>query len=245
MSFYISGRTPALKHAAQILRTAGIVTTESPQWSNRHLLLDVPSFRPGSSLCLDTLLNALPRDITIWGGNLQHPALEEYRCVDLLKEEAYLLENASITADCAIALIDPILNKSWQDVNVLIIGWGRIGKFLAKQLKSMTNHLTIAARKEQDCQSLHLMGYQPVRLTELKEILPDCDLIINTVPAEVLTEEDLSSCRNCLKIDLASKKGIAGEDVIWARGLPGIHAPDRSGRLIAQTILRILKEAEK
>ena len=43
-------------------------------------------------------------------------------------------------------------------------------------------------------------------------------------------------------MDLASKKGIAGNDVIWARGLPGIHAPEESGALIARTILDLLKE---
>ena len=48
-----------------------------------------------------------------------------------------------------------------------------------------------------------------------------------------------------MKIDLASEKGLGGEDVIWARGLPGIHAPESSGRLIAETCLRLGMEGEK
>ena len=38
--------------------------------------------------------------------------------------------------------------------------------------------------------------------------------------------------------DLASVKGIAGDNVIWARGLPGKDAPEESGTLIAKTVLR-------
>jgi hypothetical protein len=44
-------------------------------------------------------------------------------------------------------------------------------------------------------------------------------------------------------IDLASRQGIDHEDVIIARGLPGIHFPESSGILIAKTFLQYYKEA--
>ena len=70
-------------------------------------------------------------------------------------------------------------------------------------------------------------------------------LIFNTVPAPVLSREQTAHCReNCLKIDLASEKGIAGEDVVWARGLPGTDAPESSGKLIAETVLRLMEQKE-
>ena len=68
-------------------------------------------------------------------------------------------------------------------------------------------------------------------------------LIFNTVPEMVLSADQLSACRNCVKIDLASKPGIGGKDVVIGRGLPGKYAPESSGRLIAQTILQHFKEA--
>ena len=43
-------------------------------------------------------------------------------------------------------------------------------------------------------------------------------------------------------IDLASEPGMQGKSVIPARGLPGKYAPESSGKLIADTILRVLKE---
>ena len=66
-------------------------------------------------------------------------------------------------------------------------------------------------------------------------------MIFNTVPALVLPDAPADA----LKIDLASKPGIGGTDVLWARGLPGKFAPESAGKLIAQTVLRLLKEEEK
>jgi hypothetical protein len=47
-----------------------------------------------------------------------------------------------------------------------------------------------------------------------------------------------------LKVNL-SLPGIAGGDVIKALGLPGKMVPETSGRLIADTIIRLLKEEEE
>ena len=245
MSFYVAGTTPALNHTRSALLEAGITVTDSPRWNTDHLLLDVPSFRPGSAIHIDTLLCTLPQEITIWGGNLHHPALEGYRCIDLLKDEGYLLENASITADCAITLIEPLLKENWSQTRCLVIGWGRIGKFLSEKLSNLSCHVTVATRKDPYRIQLKGLGYRAVDMKQMKEILTEFDLIINTAPADILSNNDLSGCEACLKVDLASRKGISSDDVIWARGLPGIHAPERSGRLIANTILRILKEGEK
>jgi hypothetical protein len=52
-----------------------------------------------------------------------------------------------------------------------------------------------------------------------------------------------ATCKeDCLKIDLASHRGIEGEDVIWARGLPGKDAPESSGKLIVKTAIRLIEK---
>lgn len=245
-SLYCAGTTPALRYATQFLEKRGVTVVDSPRWNTGHLLLDVPSFRPGSSLWdeknLDTLLTSLPWDVTVWGGNLDHPALEGFQCVDLLKDETYLAENAAITANCTLTVAAPLLHTTWAQTPALIIGWGRIGKCLARLLKSMDCPVTVAVRKEADRAALRSLGYRAVEMDEMKESLPLFRLLVNTVPVEVLTAEEAARCKNCVKIDLASKKGIGGEDVVWARGLPGIHAPESSGALIAESFLRLRKE---
>lgn len=237
----IAGITPALTYARRHLQNAGISVTDTFRWDVSHLLLDVPSFRPGG-LDPNTVLASLPREITVWGGNLEHPALKEYHCIDLLKDEMYLTENAAITADCTLTLLKPMIHTSLCDCKVLISGWGRIGKFLASKLKEQGCTATVAVRKESDQKKLQALGFQTIDTRCLGSDIHHFDIIINTAPSLILNEADLAGCNTCIKIDLASKQGIAGEDVIWARGLPGKYAPEQSGKLIAETFLRILKE---
>ena len=49
----------------------------------------------------------------------------------------------------------------------------------------------------------------------------------------------MANCRkDCVKIELASTDGMAGDDIVIARGLPGVHLPESSGELIAKTFLK-------
>ena len=128
---------------------------------------------------------------------------------------------------------------------VLIIGWGRIGKCLTRLLRAMEADLTVAARKETDRATAHALGYAAIHPAMLEGKLDQFRLIINTVPQPILNSEQLSDCCDkCVKLDLASVQGLEGNDVIWARGLPGKDAPESSGALIAKTIVRLLDRKE-
>ena len=238
--FFVAGKTLACRHASEYLSRMGYCVYTEPSWNTTDLLLDVPSFREGP--VMDTLLSSLPGQIRIWGGNLNHPVLDGFTKQDLLEDEKYLAENAAITADCTLKILGPRLCTTWRDTNTLIIGWGRIGKCLGQMLKSLGCPVTIAVRKTAQQAALSSLGYDCADSNQLKEHLSRFNLIINTVPEIVVSEEDVSLCPHTLKVDLASRKGIAGEDVLWARGLPGIHAPISSGTLIARTIIRRLEE---
>lgn len=91
---------------------------------------------------------------------------------------------------------------------------------------------------------LAALGYSQVSTDGIPDLLPEIRLLVNTAPAKVLSRGQLSLCRSCVKIDLASQPGLEGTDVITARGLPGRYAPESSGKLIAETILRLTKEVK-
>lgn len=241
MLVYPIGNTPAAQYAAKFLHKAGIALVDHPAPEVTHLLLDVPSFGADGQLRgggdVEKILQMLPPKITVVGGNLNHPSLGEYQTVDFLQDAEYLAVNAAITADCAMRVAAPLLTRTFADTPTLIIGWGRIGKCLGKLLKSIGADVTIAARKESDRAMLRALGYRAV---EISAPLDGYRLIFNTAPELVANEKQLAVCHSCVKIDLASKRGLAGEDVVWARGLPGIHAPESSGKLIADTFIRLL-----
>lgn len=242
---YPVGSTPACRYAADFLKQAGLSLTDHPSPEVSHLLLDVPSFAPDGSLRgggdVHSLLRMLPEDICIVGGNLNQPALDGKRCMDLLKDEAYLAKNAAITAECALRVAYPRIDYVLEGAPCLVIGWGRIGKCLGRLLKALGTEVTIAARKESDRAMIQALGYEAVEISRLAEHLPKFRLVFNTAPEPVLNSGQLSLCPGCVKIELASKTGLEGEDVVIARGLPGGYAPESSGRLIAQTFLRLCK----
>jgi len=247
--YYFAGHTKALEYAAQVLRRYGCRIASLPDNQVTHLLLDVPSFANDGSLRsggnLTDVLVSLRPDVTIVGGNLQHPALSNRNTIDLLQDPVYLSENADITAHCAVKLALSQLPVTLKGCQVLVIGWGRIGKCLAALLKQMGAMVTVAARKEADRAMLLTLGYDTENSNNLNYSLVRYRIIFNTVPATVISEDALEFCQpSCLKIDLASAKGIAGTDVLWARGLPGKDAPETSGELIARSLLRLRQKGE-
>lgn len=238
------GTTPACRYAAHFLSQSGVPLTDHPTPEVAHLLLDIPSFSPDGTLRsggdLSSLLRMLPPDITIIGGNLQTPILSGKHTLDLLQDPFYLSHNAAITAECALRVAFPKMDYIVSSTPCLIIGWGRIGKCLGKLFKSMGADVTIAARKENDRAMAQALGFQVVDIHSLPGSLSQFRLLFNTVPSPILNQQELSFCKDCLKIDLASTPGLEGEDVVIARGLPGLYAPESSGKLIADTLLNAL-----
>jgi dipicolinate synthase subunit A len=237
LTFYPLERTPALVSACMYLEEQGVRVSSCGDNTVTHLLLPIPKF---DSHGLAELRCRLRNDITLVGGNLSEG-------IDLLRDPHYLAENAAITADCAIRLAGQGLKTVFRGLPVLIIGLARIGKCLASQLHGMGAQVTVAARKETDRGTLASLGYHAISTDALETHLPHSRIIFNTVPCEMITEAQSQLCRrDCLKIDLASNRGIAGDGVLWARGLPGKMAPEAAGRLIGSAALRLArKEAAK
>ena len=234
--FYTAGSTAALAYAISYLKNTNYTIVAQAEDAT-HLLLPVPSFEPDGSIkgggTLSALLSNLPLGITILGGNLECPELAGWKTVDFLQDSLYLAQNANITAHCAIKLAMAKLPVTLENQPVLVIGWGRIGKCLARLLRQLGAEVTVAARKEADRAMLSALGYSTADTVQLDTAL--FRVIFNTAPHPV------SPCNlgKALKIDLASSLGLGGSDVIWARGLPSKDAPESSGELIARTAIRI------
>lgn len=244
---YHKGTTAACAQAAAVLSDQGIPLVDHPTPEVTHLLLDVPSFAPDGTLRgggeVSEILERLPPDTVVIGGKLNHPDLHKHGVMDLLADEEYLAKNAAVTAHCALTIAASALETTFRDTPALILGWGRIGKCLAEQLKSLGCPPTVAARNPRDRAMLEALGLTAVDFSEIHGILPGIRLLINTVPQPVLGGTILDRYPKCVKLDLASSPGLQGTGILYARGLPGRYVPESSGRLIAETILKTLKEA--
>ena len=217
----------ATGYAAEYLKEAGMYVSDSPEPDTTHLLLPVPT----------RSFDDLPEGMVIVGGNLH--CLPGFKTIDLLKDAQYLAENAAITARCAVDLI----GKELQDLPVLVLGWGRIRKCLGKFLWDAGATVTIAARKEADVALVSALGYEGVFIDRVAPLLPKFGAVLNTVPAMVLPA--FQCAPDCVLLELASRPGMAGNNIVRASGLPAKYAPKESGALIARRLLAILKEDGK
>ncbi|MGB3989652.1 MAG: dipicolinate synthase subunit DpsA, partial [Acetivibrionales bacterium] len=156
------------------------------------------------------------------------------RPIDILEREEMAVLNAIPTAEGAIQIAMEELPVTLNGSRVLILGYGRLGKVLAKMLSGLGAEVYVATRKYSDAAWLRAYGINSVYMDGLDRYLADMDLIINTIPDKVLDQAKLELIeKESLVIDLASKPGGVdfekagqiGIKVIWALSLPGKVAP--------------------
>ncbi len=214
----------------------------TPLSARRHPLGEIlDALRPGQTVCAGRVSErlaalALERKLTV---------------LDYFAREELAVLNAVPTAEGAVELAMEELPITLHGARVLVIGFGRVGKLCAHRFAALGSQVSVAARKWSDLAWCESLGYGAERIENLRPWLCGYDLVINTVPARVLGEEELKELKSgCLVIDLASKPGgvdleaaaALGVRVIWALSLPGKTAPVSAGKAIRETIYHMLSE---
>lgn len=207
---------------------------------------------------ISDVVNMLPQNCFVLGGvisnNTKHMlSSRNISYCDYYTREELIIKNAIPTVEGAIEIAMSELPITIYESRALVIGYGRIGKILSDRLKSLGAHVTVSARNHKDFAWIEEKCLKPVHTEKIIDHVGSFDLIINTVPAEVLGRSVLSNINDdTLIIDLASKPGGVdftaakelGKKVIWALSLPGKTAPISSGKIIKDTIVNILSETE-
>lgn len=169
---------------------------------------------------------------------------------DLLLDETYTVKNAFITAQAAVMIAASKSSKALSDCNILICGFGRIGKSLASLLKAYGSNITVSARKDKDIEWIGIGGYKPVYTHEIDSIIENQDIVFNTIPACVLGQKELTRAqKNLMLLELASKPfGINFEEAARLGlktyvelGLPGRCFPNSAAKTVADAFQRIVK----
>lgn len=176
---------------------------------------------------------------------------EKIQFIDLLKREELVVLNTIATAEGTIQLAMENTTRTIHGSNILIMGFGRVGKVLAKMLDGIGAKVSCEARKNSDIAWIKAYGYNPIHLSELDNELGNYDIIINTIPFQILDENRLKNVKKeCTILDLSSNPGGVdrnaarklGLKLIWALSLPGRVAPLTSAEFIKETLYHILKE---
>lgn len=237
----------------EVIRQVAIVIGPIPLSSNGSEL-NMPF--SDDQIAIEELLLAVRNKILIAGAISQdiYQKAEDVQIIDMLKREELSVLNTISTAEGAIQIAMEETSRTIHGSNVLVMGFGRIGKILAKMLAGIGAHVTCEARKDTDIAWIKAYGYQSVYLNQLEEHLDTYDIIINTIPFIILDEEKLKKLKkDVLMIDLASNPGgidkkaakDLGLKLVWALSLPGKVAPITSAEFIKETLYNILNEINK
>lgn len=185
-------------------------------------------------------------------GKVQHLAqIYNVNTIDILEREDMAILNAIPTAEGAIQIAMEEMPITLHDSTCVILGFGRIGKILAKMLCALGADVYVEARKFSDIAWIKSYGYKPILLNNIDNIIPQADAIFNTIPSIILDESKLKLVnKDCLIIDLASKPGGVdfdkakeiGVKAIWALSLPGKVAPITAAKFIKETVFNIIGE---
>ena len=173
--------------------------------------------------------------------------------VDYFARPELTVYNAIPTAEGCIGILLAERTRTLWGTNLLLLGFGPVGRALAVRLAALGARVTVAARRPVQRAMAEELGLRAVPLTELAAAAAAFDTVVNTIPAPVLTAAELAALpKGCLIVDLASKPGGTdfaaarrlGHTALHALSLPTVWAPETAGEALARTVQAILQERE-
>ena len=188
----------------------------------------------------------------VFAGKALEPLRAECRrrglpLTDYLRCEDFALRNAELTAEGAVGCLlqgEGALRGS----RVLLVGFGRIGKLLARKLCALGALVTVAARRPEDRALAELLGCRALRIPETGSA--QWDAVVNTVPATLFGAEELAAFGAARLVELASPPygfdpaaaAALGKPIELLSGLPGKCAPVAAAAALRDTIYSVLED---
>lgn len=201
-------------------------------------------------------LEALPSNCKIYTG-IAKPALKKLcevysiQVVELFERDDVAIYNSIPTAEGALMMAIQNTDFTIHDSKSMVLGMGRTGLTMARTLAGLGSIVKVGVRKPEHYARAWEMGFIPFYITDLADQVSEIDLIFNTIPTMIITAQIIAKIpHRALIIDLASKPGGTdfrfaekrGVKALLAPGLPGIVAPKTAGRIIANTLSRLLMD---
>lgn len=173
------------------------------------------------------------------------------RLVELVERDDVAIYNSIPTAEGTIMIVIQNTDITIHDSQVIVTGFGRVGTTVARTFQNLGANVKVAADEPELRARAFEMHLDSFPVKELKNYVQEVDVVINTIPAPVVTANVLSKMLpHALVVDLASKPGGTdfryaekrGIKALLALGLPGIVAPKTAGQIIAGVLTTLLQE---
>ncbi|RKD24282.1 dipicolinic acid synthetase subunit A [Ammoniphilus oxalaticus] len=176
-------------------------------------------------------------------------AANQLRLTEILDRDDVAIYNSIPTVEGALMMAIQNTDITIHGSTSIVLGLGRVGMSMARALHALGARVKVGARNPKDLARIFEMGLTPFELGGLADQVVDADIVYNTIPKMMLTEQVIARMpHDTLIIDLASKPGGTdfryaekrGIKALLAPGLPGIVAPKTAGQIIANTLCRLV-----
>jgi dipicolinate synthase subunit A len=201
------------------------------------------------------ILDSTPSHCTIYSG-ISNSYLDSIvtasnrKLVKLFERDDVAIYNSIPTVEGTIMMVIQHTEYTIHNSKVAVLGLGRTGMSVARTFHNLGAKVKVGARKSEHIARIVEMGLEAFEFKNIEEALKDVDVVINTVPVQIVTASVISKLQShSLIIDLASKPGGTdfryaekrGIKALLAPGLPGIVAPKTAGQIIGNVLTQLLK----
>jgi len=210
---------------------------------------DVLIFSPAKKFNIDEI-TLLPSNIVIFGGKQSDEVLKiieskSINYINLLKDETFAIQNAKLTTEGILSILINNTERSIFENKILILGCGRIGKATSLLFNKLNLNYSISTFKFDDVSNANLFTTNLISSGKLKNEINKFDVIINTVPYEILTDDILNNVSDsAIIIEVASVSCLNLKNVnkykfkyIPAPKLPQVYCPISAANIMLKSIM--------
>ncbi len=208
-------------------------------------------------ISIDRILSFLGSENMVFGGIIKGELLLRLRETNIPYMDYYdneiIEKNAVLTAFGALKILLEHIDFALPLGKYAVTGYGRVARETASLLTSLSCDVTVFARNSSQREDARIKGCKSQPIDSLQFMSGNFDIIINTVPSNIICEETLKNMKPDGKIielasfpygvdfDLARKHS---KDVIKAFGLPGKYTPKTAGQIIGNKICKHMQKEE-
>lgn len=173
------------------------------------------------------------------------------KLVKLFERDDVAIYNSIPTVEGTIMMAIQHTDFTIHGSNVVVLGLGRCGMSVARTFHVLGAKVKVGARKSEHLARITEMALTPFHLNNLKNVVNDTDILINTIPYPIVSAAVISKMpAHTLIIDIASKPGGTdfryaekrGIKALLAPSLPGIVAPKTAGQILADILAQLFQE---
>ncbi|MCI8310593.1 MAG: NAD(P)-binding domain-containing protein, partial [Clostridia bacterium] len=192
----------------------------------------------------EDIFKTLNNDALVFTG-LKTPKLLELipkeQIISFLDDEEVEEKNNSLTVDGTIEDIKDRKNDS-----VCILGYGNLGKELYLRLSHAGINTYVISRPKELIYKDKVKNYYPLSSQNITEVFKICDIVINTIPYNVIPEDAVSASYVPYILDIASAPYGINQNLVKKYpinynlylGIPSKFAPKEA----ADILLKVLKK---